>query len=237
MQPYRRLPLKTIFNCRDLGGYPYAGGVTKFGRLLRCGIPGSVCQEDIDTLHAYGVRAVLDLRGDYEVAQQPSTFAAHPEFVYRHASLYEFNPATDADESSTLWDVYAGSVAEYKDNYATVLRTLIENPVPTVYHCFLGKDRTGILSSLLLSAAGVALADIVADYQVSLVYLLSFYEQYGSKEDSSVWETKREHLLSEAKTMQCLLAHFEKQYGGVNGYFAEIGLSQAEITAVGALLK
>ena len=36
----RRIPLDGVFNCRDLGGYPCAGGkTTQFGRFIRCGIP------------------------------------------------------------------------------------------------------------------------------------------------------------------------------------------------------
>lgn len=40
MAQMRRLPLKGLYNCRDLGGYPTENGrVTKFGVFLRSEAP------------------------------------------------------------------------------------------------------------------------------------------------------------------------------------------------------
>ena len=38
---------------------------------------------------------------------------------------------------------------------------------PLVFHCFAGKDRTGILTALVLGLLGVADDDIAADYALS----------------------------------------------------------------------
>lgn len=40
-----------------------------------------------------------------------------------------------------------------------------------LYHCYVGKDRTGVISALIYMLCGVAEADILADYQVSGDYL------------------------------------------------------------------
>ena len=44
---------------------------------------------------------------------------------------------------------------------------------PLVFHCFAGKDRTGILTALVLGLLGVADDDIAADYALSQVAMRS----------------------------------------------------------------
>ncbi len=236
MQPMKRLPLKRVINCRDLGGYPAAGGRrTQFARILRCGIPDSVTPEDMQLLQEYGIRAVMDLRGDYETHAQPSSFLQNPAFQYHHISLYEINPAV-IRESKQLWDVYESSVEEYGANYLRVLRQLAAGGVPTLVHCFLGKDRTGILCALLLALAGVGEADIIADYQVSAAYLRPFYQQAANAENGLMWETNREHLDSTPENMRHLLAFLRERYSGAQGYVRSLGLSEGEIATIRSLM-
>jgi len=235
--PQKHLALPTIPNCRDLGGCPCAdGSTTQFGRILRAAIPYPPDPQDISSLFSYGVRAVVDLRGDYEAAAYPSVFCAHPNFRYRHVSLYEINPAVIA-EGKTLWSVYERSVREYSQNYAAALRALLELNAPTVVHCFLGKDRTGILCALLLALAGVSPEDIVADYQVSAVYLRPFYAKEATAENGLMWETHQEHLGSPAENVTRLLQFWTDNFGGAAGYAKSIGLSADEIERVSQLLK
>ena len=40
-------------------------------------------------------------------------------------------------------------------------------PLPAVFHCMAGKDRTGVLAALVLRVLGVADSDIVLDYALS----------------------------------------------------------------------
>jgi len=237
MLPLRRIPMEKIENCRDLGGYACADSrVTQFGKLLRCGIPSEPSDADIAALRDYGIREVIDLRGNYEAEKQPSVFRDDPAFRYHHLSLYEINPIAILN-SKGLWDVYQVSVEQYRENYAAVLRILLALEGPALYHCFLGKDRTGILTALLLSLAGAAREDIVADYQVSLTYLMRFYLQEAQTEAGQLWDSHREHLGSDPEHMERLLAYWEERYGGPAGYVAALGFSPEEITRLGGLLK
>ena len=44
----RRIPLGTMLNLRDLGGYPIAGGgCTAWGRMLRGDNPAGLSDEDL----------------------------------------------------------------------------------------------------------------------------------------------------------------------------------------------
>ena len=62
-------------------------------------------------------------------------------------------------------------LTERAGDIARIFAIIAAAPGGVLYHCTAGKDRTGILSALLLELAGVARADIVANYQVS--YTLS----------------------------------------------------------------
>ena len=67
-----------------------------------------------------------------------------------------------------------------------------------LFHCTAGKDRTGILSALVLSFCGVADPDIVADYQVTATYLLQSKKKKFPPEALpflSSGPEKMEHLL------------------------------------------
>ena len=81
----RRILLDGVFNCRDLGGYPCAGGkTTQFGRFIRCGIPFGPMGPDRARLAEIPVKTVIDLRGNGESKVAPSAYAKEPDIVYHH---------------------------------------------------------------------------------------------------------------------------------------------------------
>ena len=45
------------------------------------------------------------------------------------------------------------------------------NNHPLVFHCSVGKDRTGVLAAMLLAAAGVMDEDIIHDYTLSAPFM------------------------------------------------------------------
>lgn len=88
----RRILLDGVFNCRDLGGYPCAGGkTTQFGRFIRCGIPFGPMGPDRARLAEIPVKTVIDLRGNGESKVAPSAYAKEPDIVYHHYTLLEIS--------------------------------------------------------------------------------------------------------------------------------------------------
>ncbi len=227
MEGLRRLSLENIVNCRDLGGYPGSFGATKFKRFLRCGIPLTPTQDDIVELLKYGVGTVIDLRGDWESEETPSVFRFLDSVDYHHVCLFEINAAIDAEFDGTLEKSYEISIDNYKENYAKVLNIIADAKEGCVlYHCFFGKDRTGMLTALLLHIAGVSPEDIIADYQVSYTYLVSFIQREKNKSGSAMWETDESNFLSEPNNMASLLNYINQKYGSVDGYLKEIGITE-----------
>lgn len=237
MSVRRRIPFENIINCRDLGGYPCAGGgVTQFGRLLRCGIPRDPSPADMEKIKALGIKTVIDLRGDQEAIERPSIFSGNGDDIhYTQISLLEVNPAINRPDVP-LRDIYQNSVETYGENYAKVFNAFAKIETPAVFHCFLGKDRTGILASMLLSLAGVCREDVIADYQVSGTYLKPFYKKELDEDTGLIWENSDDHLQSYPQNIEALHAFLEQKYGGVADYLRFFGVSNSEIERAVTLL-
>lgn len=232
----RRYITENIINCRDIGGYPCGDGVTAYGRVLRAGVARTPTAKDLEVLRKFGIKTVIDLRGNEEAEDMPSYFKDSEEFEYHHISLLEANPAF-ANTDMTMPEMYELCLNEYKENFAKALRIISSLGEPFMFHCFCGKDRTGMLTALLLSAAGVENVDIIADYEVSYTYIKPFIEKEIRENTGLIWEGKYERFYSRAEHMEHILDYIDRAFGGAIGYFRHIGLTEDEITKIKNLLK
>lgn len=228
MNTQRRYSLESIVNCRDLGGYPSKYGCTKFGRFIRCGTVSRPTDNDIKALKELNISAVVDLRGDFEFNDQSNDMERLTENI-NHVSLYELNVAEAKNVKMTLSEVYEFIVDNYKENINKALKVIAEAPEGAVlYHCFLGKDRTGILTLMLLTIAGVDEDDIVADYQLTYTYL----ENYIHTHADSLWDTNAEMHYSLPQTMRTLIAYIKHKYGSVQDYIYSTGIDDESIEKI-----
>ncbi len=232
----RRYKGENIINFRDLGGYEFDGGVTAYGRVFRAGIARDPSPKDLELLKEAGIKTVVDLRGDSEVEDMPSYFKDSKDFDYYHISLLEANPAL-AQSDITMPEMYEMCLTDYSKNFAEVLRIIASIETPFLFHCFCGKDRTGMLAAMILDASGVDRADIVADYEVSYTYIKSFIEKEIREKSGLIWDGSYDRFYSQAENMEHILNYIDKKYGSVKNYFSEIGLTHAEIEKISNILK
>ncbi len=226
---------ENIINCRDLGGYEGALGTTLTGRAVRCGIPVAPSSSDIELLKNLGIKTVIDLRGSMEVIESPSVFYNRRDFDYHNISLLETNPAF-AGSDIPMWEMYVYSLENNKRGYADAIRLFTRTKGPVMFHCFLGKDRTGLLAALLLSCAGVGRDDIVDDYSASYELIEPFVTREIELNTGLVWETDVSRLRSDPENMELLLDYIDEEYTCVKDYLLDTGLSEGEIEAAGRKL-
>lgn len=237
MEYLRHIPLENIQNCRDLGGYPImGGGATKFGRLLRCGIPKRPTQSDMQFLREYGIKTVFDLRGDMEATKMPSAFISEPGVEYYQLSLLEINPAVPR-VGLTMPEIYLISINDCRDNIAALFSHLAALKEPALFHCFLGKDRTGITAALILYLNDVFFEDIVADYRISATYLEPFYQREIEMDSGLIWEDNRDNLDSKPENILTVFDYLKRRFGSVQDYLLSSGVTVQEIDAVSELLR
>lgn len=166
--------LEGCFNFRDLGGYATADGrKLRTGQVFRSDGLQALTESDLRLLTGeIGLGAVIDLRSDEEVAADGSGGIAERVPVHR-IPLFQSTrrQAAEVDLSrllpDSMGDLYFMMLTVAQEPIARVVRLLSQLEVPAVFHCAAGKDRTGVISSVLLSLLGVPEETIVADYAFS----------------------------------------------------------------------
>jgi protein-tyrosine phosphatase len=146
-------------NFRDVGGLPTDDGrATRPGVLLRS--DALYASDQLDQLLGVELPAtVIDLRRDDERTEfdraWPETTAVH--------HLDFLDPVITAS-SRSLAELYLSLLAARADMIAGIVTIAANTQGPLLVHCAAGKDRTGIVTAVLLRAAGVTRAAVVADY-------------------------------------------------------------------------
>lgn len=104
-----------------------------------------------------------------------------------------------------------------------------------LFHCYAGKDRTGLISMFLLSFAGVPTQIIAEDYNESNTHLEPLNEQVLMRfDDPDTKQRVRNNLMSGTENMLKIQAHLVEQYGGAEQYLRDGGLSSDDINAIRA---
>ncbi len=151
----RFIKADNISNMRDLGGYKTLDGkYIKQGIAYRSGQLEDANQDGRDVvLNQLGIKTDLDLRGAAGGSAIPGlNKISIPLKWYQHI----FDEANKADVKRTM------------------LAFADENNYPILFHCSLGRDRTGTTAFLLLALCGVDEETIVRDYYTS------FYSRQGN---------------------------------------------------------
>jgi protein-tyrosine phosphatase len=165
----RALAVDGLINVRDLGCLPLRDGlVTPSGVFFRSESVDGVTSVGWDQIHAAGIRTVVDLRQAGERAQDVRTRPAW--LTTRHVDL-------DGLENREFWKDYWGNGFEGTALYylpylsampkraGAALTAIVEAPTGGVlFHCSAGRDRTGLIAMLLLTAVHTEWDGIVADY-------------------------------------------------------------------------
>jgi len=229
----RKIPLEGCFNFRDLGGYPTRDGATvRWRRMFRADGLQSLTDEDVAHLQdQLRLAAVIDLRSTAELTNDGRGRLAETAIDFHHVPFFDGNPdeaRRTPPADMTLAQMYVGMIERASDPIAQAIRVLADtdSDASAVYHCAAGKDRTGVLSAILLSLLGVEDQLIVADYALSQENMDQVIERLDELRGyDEVWkELPPETLHARPETMSGLLDEMNRRFGGMVGYVETIGI-------------
>ncbi len=171
--------------------------------------------------------AEVEARGRFPVAEVPCATGTCPSPTCCRAprTLLEWERAT------TVADRYAAMVEEGAPALATVVELLAgPDALPAVVHCSAGKDRTGVVSALVLAFLGVADEDIVADYALSGAAMDALYASYLADYPDARQTIERfgpAIRQVSPEMMAGFLDRVRRRYGSLDGLAAALGVTGA----------
>jgi protein-tyrosine phosphatase len=248
----RAIRWEGCYNARDLGGLPtVTGASTRYGRLIRSADTRFITAAGWEAARDAGIRVVVDLRNPDEVApgSLPTATLGAGTFAVPAAGATAARPADiqtmliplDDIDDLALWrrlngeglngtPLYYRPFLDAKPERVAAALTAIARVTDggVIFHCGAGRDRTGLISLLLLSLAGVMPEAIVADYELTFGQLASLYAALGLEQDE--WDVQ-EYLKSRGTTVSQTITSLLRDLD-VAGYLAAAGVSGADIGAL-----
>jgi protein-tyrosine phosphatase len=240
----RTISLIGCGNFRDLGGYETRDGrKVRWRRLFRSDALSWLTAEDIDSLASQGIKlaAGFDLRTAEELD------AMHRGVVYDNGTRHHHLPffATFGEDPERMREVAYATGQVAGDRYLELLEdaqscfeglfnTLAdEASYPAAYYCAAGKDRTGMVSAVLLRLLGVPDAQIIADYALTEApteeRLIKRLEAMGR--DLKALEL-RERMAARPETMEHFLAGFDRLHESAEEFLLSCNLEEGTLERV-----
>jgi protein-tyrosine phosphatase len=234
----RHLILEGGYNVRDLGGYPTEDGrLTQWKTLLRSGNLDKLSPTAQQNLIDYGVKTIIDLRDESEVEGWPNVFERSTLVVYRHLPLIGNGLSQDevwkakSANYQTLKDLYAIYLQDCQRQIGTIVSAITDSEGCTLFHCYAGKDRTGIIAALILRTMGVSPDVIAEDYALTeeqIKHLHTSWLQWATENGQDMARFEEE-ISAKAATMMGLLETITQEYGDAQGYLARCSVSESQI--------
>ncbi len=231
----RHLDWDGCLNLRDLGGLPTEDGrTTAWGAFVRGDTLCGLSEAGRGSAVGYGIRTVVDLRSPEELAREPNPFAALPDVVsYLHHPLND--PATEARLSvtGTGAERYVTMIEAGGVRLARIFSAFATAPAGgIVFHCFAGRDRTGIVAALLLRLAGVSVDEIVLDYEITDGRLRARYDQWLTTLEGTPRARFLSSLEERGHPIRGTVAHLEERYRTVGAYLEAHGACSTDLDRV-----
>jgi protein-tyrosine phosphatase len=224
--------------------------------LIRSDNVASLTPEGRQAMIDYGVTTVIDLRSESEVKGSPgppftefqSLSPLSPQGrgsgrgarssmpVHRHLPLIDDATAPVLNQAPTMPERYVLMLERRQRGMGAIFDAIAAAEGPVLFHCFAGKDRTGLVAAMMLSIAGADAEAIGADYAETDLQLADRYEEWLANASPGRLESMRNELRCPPEWMLSTLEYVDQKWGGVEGYLVAAGLPSSTIARLQAKL-
>jgi protein-tyrosine phosphatase len=241
----RRIGLSGCGNFRDIGGYEARDGrKVRWRRVFRSDALIWLTAEDVQCLHDMGIKLVagLDLRTPEELEQM------HRGLLYDNGTRHHhlpFIPTFGDDRERMRAVAYAiGQVAskgylelleQSRPCFEGLFDILADDAMfPAAYYCAAGKDRTGMVTAVLLRVLGVADEQIIEDYALTSApteeRIIARLTALGREPAETL--ANRASMAAHPETMEHFLSDFDREHGSAEAFLLSCNVSEEAIEQV-----
>jgi protein-tyrosine phosphatase len=197
--------LDGVPNVRQLGGLPLVGGGSVACDLIYrgsylSGLTQQGCGQFADT----GINTVVDMRSESEQTSPPAACITELAQLVSAPMPTPYN----VSPADYLADLY--TAASVQKAFAVLANRAA---YPVYYHCLYGKDRTGVLTAVILSALGASRQTIGDEYAMSGEAGFAYYPA----------------------SLNAVLDELDR-LGGVDAYFRAVGVPDEHVQSMRAIL-
>ena len=230
----RRIAWDACLNVRDMGGLSAGDTTIRRGVLVRASALGTMTGAGRDAVRAYGIRTVIDLRSPEEVAVAPSPYADGARYQHRHFLHGTTMGLRRATRNGTMSEELR-TLAEPDSGLAMIVGELADAEPGIVLHCVAGRDRTGFIIAVVLSAMGVPDQDVIADYAASDAELAEEYERFIGTHPADEADI-REAVEHRELSMVTVLATIRRDHRDAASYLLAAGVTAPQLARLRAKL-
>lgn len=238
-----------ITNFRDLGNLKNRQGqFTKNNRLLRSGELYQLTADDISLLNNHNLVKVIDFRNDTEIAKHPDVMITDTDYVHinlfkgtqeSNASLSDFMQLKNPDDVDTYMEsLYQQLILDEnaQQGYKEFFNQLMFVEGSSIFHCFAGKDRTGVAAMLVLELLDVPRNLIFDDYlktnasrkKANDAMLQAISTQYTLSNDQK--KAVLTALEVQKKYLETAYYTLDTKFGGIENYIKQVcGWKESDI--------
>lgn len=145
-------------------------------KFIRSDVPIQVSEAEREWLVSKGIITIIDLRTDEERSKKECPLEKDKRFQYYCMPV-------------TGGNAVPKSVDDVSKSYVSMVDTLLYNTIELIlgaksnvlYFCNAGKDRTGVVSAILLHRLGMSDEYIIDDYMKSKTQLRSMLETFAKQ--------------------------------------------------------
>jgi protein-tyrosine phosphatase len=234
---------RNCWNLRDLGGLTGAGGRRiRRGQVFRAAAPFRAAADDIrPPLADLHLVRIFDMRTDMERARHADTaldlgnlpvwrrdYAASSADLRGHLAA-----GRGEDLREGMLEAYRRLPVEQAPAVSAILSSLARDEMPILFHCAVGKDRTGAVAALLLTLLGVSREQIFEDYlltnlledRIRSSLLRHPLLQLDRAVEAATWTALS---IADPCYLDAMFAALDDDFGGVTGYLDDVlGIEEA----------
>lgn len=145
-------------------------------RYIRSDYPGKLTDDEVQWLLQNGITTIVDLREEKEYAIKPCVLEDKEEFIYYHLPVTGGGGVPESPKA-----VAKSYIAMMDDQMDRIIHTIMNANSNVLFFCGAGKDRTGVVSAIILKKLGYSDQIIIDDYMETKDNLMCVLASYAAE--------------------------------------------------------